>query len=362
VKNYQEMRFGARIFLRAQEPFNNIVQPARFFERYGFDSVFIDDHLLYGTGEAAAPEPFTTLASLITQTRRVRVGIAVTDLVRRHPAIVAQASATLATIAPKRIFLGLGAGDPMNQAPFGIPTQHRYAKLREGFKVLKMLWASSFEKPANFNGRFFRLSNAYLQTGQSDEARVPVYLAAFGRKMLELTGQEADGWVPHCHTPETYKHDLGVVQDAAHRVGRKFDGFLPCYYTLASASGNGEVADRRVLGPARYFLALIPEALRKVDPSAQHPGRVWEKMPVPREQRETIRRIASTIPEQTALSTVIHGTAENCIEQIAQFQKAGCRELMLTFVPGEGLWSTRGLLPSIRFFANRVMSHFSEDD
>src|SRR6266571_725853 len=98
------MRFGARVFLRSKEPFNNIIQRARFCERLGFDSVFVDDHLLYGTGEAAAQEPFTTLASLVSQTKRVRVGIAVTDLVRRHPAIVAQASGTLMTIAPKRIF------------------------------------------------------------------------------------------------------------------------------------------------------------------------------------------------------------------------------------------------------------------
>src|SRR5881409_3143062 len=107
------MRFGARIFLRSKEPFNNIIQRARFCEKLGFDSVFIDDHLLYGTSEASAPEPFTTLTALAAETRKIRVGIVVTDLVRRHPAIVAQAMATLATIAPRRVFLGLGAGDPM---------------------------------------------------------------------------------------------------------------------------------------------------------------------------------------------------------------------------------------------------------
>ncbi len=358
----KRIRFGARIFLRSQEPFERLIQRARFCERHGFDSVLVDDHLLYGTGEASAPEPFTTLGALALETKRIRVGVAVTDLVRRHPAIVAQAAATLSTMAPRRIFLGLGAGDPMNQAPFGISTENRYGKLEEGFKVLKMLWDSSIEKPASFNGRFFRLNNAYLQTVSRDKTHVPVYLAAFGKKMLELTGREADGWVPHCHTPQTYIHDLGTVRDAARRVGRKLAGFLPCYYTLASASRNGDAANTRVLGPARYFLALIPEALRKVDPSAQHPGRVWEKMNVPRDQRETIRKIASTISASTALNTVIHGTAQECIEQVSQFQKAGCRELMLTFVPGEGLWSTRGLQAQIRFFADDVMSYFVEGD
>ncbi len=360
MKKHQGIRFGARIFLQAQEPFNRIVQRAQFCEKYGFDSILIDDHLLYGTSDASAPEPFTTLTALALQTKRIRVGIAVTDLVRRHPAIVAQATATLASIAPRRVFLGLGAGDPMNQAPFGLSTQHRYGKLKEGLKVLRMLWASSIEKPARFNGHFFKLNNAYLQAGQPNAVRVPVYLAAFGRRMLQLAGEAADGWVPHCHTPKTYQNDLKIVRDAALKAERKMSRFKPCYYTLASASNNQDKADGNVLGPARYFLALIPEALRKVDPSAHHPGRVWEKMVHPRQQRETIRKIASTIPTRTALDTVIHGTPDDCIEQITRFEKAGCRELMLTFVPAQGLWSAIDLLPSIRFFAKKVISYFSD--
>ncbi len=358
MRQKKRIRFGARIFLRSNEPFNNIIQRARLCEKLGFDSVFIDDHLLYGTSEASAPEPFTTLTALVSQTRKIRVGIAVTDLVRRHPAIVAQAAATLAAVAPGRVFLGIGAGDPMNQAPFGIPTENRFRKLREGLKVLRMLWSSSFEKPTSYDGEFFSLKNAYLQAGSPGGTGIPVYLAAFGPKMLQLTGEEADGWLPHCHNPETYRDDLEIIENAANTQGRSMTKFQSSYYTLASASTKRDVADARVLGPARYFLALIPEALRKVDPSAHHPGRIWEKMTVPREQRETIRKIASTIPEQTALSTVIHGTAADCIEQIGKFQKAGCNELMLTFVSGEGLWSTKGLTPTIRFFAKNVMKHF----
>ncbi len=250
----------------------------------------------------------------------------------------------------------------MNQAPFGLSTQHRYGKLKEGLKVMRMLWASSIEKPANFKGRFFTLSNAYLQTEETAKPAVPIYLAAFGEKMLQLTGKEADGWIPHCHIPTTYQDDFEIIRASARGANRSLSAFCPSYYTLASASSNREKANRDILGPARYFLALIPEALRKVDPLAQHPGRVWEKMAHPKQQRETIRKIASKIPEQTALNTVIHGTPDDCIEQISKFQRAGCQELMLTFVPEDGLWSARGLLPTIEFFAKRVLSYFSESN
>src|SRR2546427_7985838 len=118
-----QVRLGCRLFLAANEPFPPIIKRAQFCEKPGFDSVLIDDHLLYGTEAAGAPEPFTTLGAIAAGTRRIRVGIAVSDLVRRHPAIIAQTLATLSNQFPKRVFLGLGAGDPMNQTPFGFSAE-----------------------------------------------------------------------------------------------------------------------------------------------------------------------------------------------------------------------------------------------
>jgi len=353
-----QAKFGCRIFLAANEPFTQIVKRAQFCEKHGFDSVLIDDHLLYGTEAAAAPEPFTTLAAIAAGTHRTRVGIAVTDLVRRHPAIIAQTLATLSNQFPKRLFLGLGAGDPMNQTPFGLSPEHRVGRLEEGLKIIGQLWSSNIDKPQSFNGRFFTLNNAYLQAGQEKQPVPPIYLAAFGPRMLRLAGEAADGWMPHCHTPATYKMDLDTVIGSVHNAGRDFGAFRSAYYTLSSISKNRKEADRNVLGPARYFLALIPEALKKIDPSANHPGRVWEKISNPKDQREAIRKIAAEIPESDAYNTVVHGTPDDCIEQIQGYAKAGCKEFMLTFTPRGGLWSTTGLLEQIRLFSDKVMSNW----
>jgi phthiodiolone/phenolphthiodiolone dimycocerosates ketoreductase len=352
-----QVRFGCRIFQAANEPFTKIVQRAQFCEKHGFDSVLIDDHLLYGTEAAAAPEPFATLAAIAAGTRRIRVGIAVTDLVRRHPAIIAQTLATLSNQFPKRLFLGLGAGDPMNQTPFGFSPDHRVGMLSEGLRIIRQLWDSSIDKPQNFKGRFFKLNNAYLQAGQEKQSVPPIYLAAFGPRMLELAGEAANGWMPHCHTPATYKMDLDSIIGSVHNAGRDFGAFRSAYYTVSSISKNRAEADRNVLGPAKYFLALIPEALKKIDPTAPHPGRIWEKIPNPKEQRETIRKIAADIPESDAYNTVIHGTAEDCIKQIEGYRKAGCKEFMLTFVPKGGLWSSEELLSQMRLFADKVLSN-----
>ena len=356
-----QVKFGVRLFQAANEPFTDIVKRAHFCEKHGFDSVLIDDHLLYGTEAAAAPEPFTTLAAIAAGTRSIRVGIGVTDLVRRHPAIIAQTLATLSNQFPKRVFLGLGAGDPMNQTPFGLSPEHRVGMLSEGLRIIRKLWKSSIEKPQSFKGKLFTLNNAYLQAGQEKQPVPPIYLAAFGPRMLKLAGKAGDGWIPHCHTPATYKLDLDTIVGSAHNTGRDFGAFLSAYYTLASISKNRAEADRNVLGPARYFLALIPEALKKIDPSANHPGRIWEKIPYPKEQRETIRNIAAEIPERDAYYTVIHGTADDCIEQIEDYRKAGCKEFMLTFTPKGGLWSTTGLFEQVRLFSSKVLNRYRKE-
>lgn len=352
----QSVRFGVRLFQASDESFPQVINRARLIEKAGYDSVFLDDHLLYGTSQAAAPEPFTTIATIAAQTRTIKIGVAVTDIVRRHPAIVAQTIATLSAMFPNRIYLGLGAGDPMNQAPFGIPTDHRYTKLEEGLKIIKMLWSSTIDNHVSFKGRFYSVDNAYLQVPGA--IRVPIYLAAFGDKMLQLAGAQTDGWIPHCHTTKTYKKDLAKILESVHEAQRQFRSFTPAYYTLASVSKKQAEADRQVLGPARYFLALIPEVLKKVNPSAHHPGRIWERLKNPKKQREAIHKIAKSIPEQTALDTVIHGASDDCIQQIERFQRAGCREFMLTFVPEGGLWSTTGILVQTRYFMEKVVSSF----
>ncbi len=353
---YRNVKFGGRVHLTEGEDYSEIIDRSRFFEQHGYDAVLVDDHLLYGTSFALALDPFSTVSSILASTRRIRVGVAVTDTIRRHPAILAQSAGTLTSMAPGRFMLGLGTGDLMNQTPFGLPVDHRFERFKEGVALLKMLWNSNIENPIHFNGRFHTLSNAYLQVGP----RPPIYFAAFRPEMLRFAGEEADGWIPHCHTPETYRNDLRRILDSAHRRDRPADAITPSYYTPASVSTNREEADHAVLGPARFFLALAPEALRKIDPSAEHPGRIWEQVRDPREQRKIISGIASKIPVEVALRTVVHGTPSDCIEQISRYMKQGCKEFHLMFTTAHGLWSGDRALPMVELFAEKIVDYFHE--
>ena len=76
--------------------------------------------------------------------------------------------ATLADLIGGRVWLGIGGGEAMNIGPFGMPfegPEARVQKLAEAIQVVKLLWRSSSQNPVSFEGRHFRLANAWVDFG-----------------------------------------------------------------------------------------------------------------------------------------------------------------------------------------------------
>jgi len=115
-------------------------------ERLGLDSVAVSDHFQpfrHDGGHSPASLPW--LGALVASTSGVLIGTSVlTPTYRYHPAVVAQAFATLGCLAPGRIFLGLGSGEAMNEvAPTGVewpPAGERLERLREAVTLIHQLW------------------------------------------------------------------------------------------------------------------------------------------------------------------------------------------------------------------------------
>ena len=88
------------------------------------------------------------MASAAERTKNMKIGTAVTaPILRYHPGIVAQAFATLAVMYPNRIFLGLGAGEALNESPLGYTwpsPKERVEMLEEAMIVIKKLWDDDF--------------------------------------------------------------------------------------------------------------------------------------------------------------------------------------------------------------------------
>src|ERR687894_830538 len=120
-------------------------------EELGFDSVFISDHLQpwrHDGGHAPAALPW--LGALAARTERVLVGTSVlTPTFRYHPAVVAQAFATLGCLAPGRVILGVGSGESLNEVPLGLEWpdgKERFARLKEAVTLIRRCRSTS-ERP-----------------------------------------------------------------------------------------------------------------------------------------------------------------------------------------------------------------------
>ena len=132
-------------------------------ERLGLDSVAVSDHFQpfrHNGGHSPASLPW--LGALAAQTSRILVGTSVlTPTYRYHPAVVAQAFATLGCLAPGRIFLGLGSGEAMNEvAPTGTDwpgSGERLERLREAVALIRELWTG---ERVHFEGQWYRTGGA----------------------------------------------------------------------------------------------------------------------------------------------------------------------------------------------------------
>src|SRR3954454_14057733 len=164
-------------------------------ERLGFDSVFVSDHLQpwrHDGGHAPAALPW--LGALAARTERVLLGTSVlTPSFRYHPAVVAQAFATLGCLAPGRIVLGVGSGESLNEVPLGLAWpdgKERFARLKEAVQLIQTLWT---EDRVSYDGKFWQTENATVY--DRPEQPVPVYIGASGPAATRLAGRIADGFI-----------------------------------------------------------------------------------------------------------------------------------------------------------------------
>lgn len=190
-------------------------------EKEGFDSVWTGDHFhpWVHTG-AKCGFAWVWLGSLGERTSRVMFGTGLTaPTIRYHPAIVAQAFATLGDMYPGRVFIALGTGEAMNELPLGLnwpPFKERAGRLEEAIKIMRLLWTKEF---VNFRGKYYRLNGANLYT--KPPKPIPLYVAANGPKVAEIAGRHADGFLTLPFPDSHYKDVLfPALEKGAKEAGR----------------------------------------------------------------------------------------------------------------------------------------------
>jgi coenzyme F420-dependent glucose-6-phosphate dehydrogenase len=191
-------------------------------ERSGLATVAISDHFQpwrHDGGHAPAALPW--LGALATSSPGVTVGTSVlTPTLRYHPAIIAQAFATLGCLAPGRVFLGVGTGESLNETPAtgeAFPAvKERRMRLAEAIRLMRRLWS---EERVDFEGEWYRTEKATIYDRPAEP--VPIYVAASGPLAAKLAGRAGDGLiVTSGKDPALYRTLLDAAAEGATSAGR----------------------------------------------------------------------------------------------------------------------------------------------
>ncbi|MGH9244033.1 MAG: LLM class flavin-dependent oxidoreductase [Acidimicrobiales bacterium] len=191
-------------------PVDEVVNIARLAELLGYADLWIPDQSFHH-------DPFLLLACCARATSTIRLGVAVTNPVTRHPVQIARAAATLQDIARGRFVLGLGAGNRTRVLPaMGLPTDRPAERIADAIDVCRRLLRGeqvSVDRPG------MRLAGIRLEAAVPTD--VPIYVGSRGARVLEIAGAMADGVLLEAmFTTAGLDYALGEIERGARRAGR----------------------------------------------------------------------------------------------------------------------------------------------
>src|SRR5688500_6681525 len=203
------MQFGA--VLQTNPPASRAIALAKLAEQHGFSHVWtFDSHLLW-------QEPYVIHSQILAETRRVIVGPFVTNPATRDWTVTASLFATLNDMYGNRTICGIGRGDSAVRVPGGKPST--LDRLGEAMRVVKELAEG---REVDMDGTRVRIP--WIRNGSS----LPMWMAAYGPRALELAGRQADGFILQLADPYLTEYMVGAVRAAASRAGRDPEAVKVC--------------------------------------------------------------------------------------------------------------------------------------
>ena len=223
------------VVLQCTPPASRVIDLARRAETYGFTYVWtFDSHILW-------EEPYVIYSKILDETRKVIVGPMVTNPATRDVTVTASVFATLNEMYGNRTVIGIGRGDSAVRVTNGKPVT--VAELRQAVLDIKGL----------VNGESIDYKGNNIRLPWASSSRSGVWVAAYGPKVLALTGEVGDGFILQLADPSIAEWTIGAVRDAAKAAGRDPDDITIC--VAAPAYVTHDVAHAR--DQLRWFGGMV---------------------------------------------------------------------------------------------------------
>lgn len=244
-----------------------LVEHAVLAEQAGFDMVVVSEHFHPWVDDAGASGfAFATIGAMAAATDSIEFSTGVTTpLFRYHPAVVAQAAATLDRLSGGRFTLGVGTGENINEGPLGYEFPkyaERNARMTESLDIMRRLLDG---QKLTYEGEFYKTDRARLYS--PPVGPVPILMAAGGPKSATLAGQKAQGVITSVKDPsETIERVIEPVRAAASDAGRPNPIILATRWSLFADSDDEAWESlyswRGLRAPGRLE-AVDPQTLRE---------------------------------------------------------------------------------------------------
>lgn len=241
-----------------QFPPEALLRQAVAAELAGFDGIGCSDHLQPWWEGGESGNAWVWLGAAAQATERALFGTGVTPPgPRYHPALIAQAWATMELMYPGRPYLGFGSGEALNEAPLGHgwpSVGEQIERMEEALEMIQALWDG---KKLSGEGDHFAADGAFIHS-LPEGRRPPIYVSAFGPQAAAVAGRQGDGiWT--LADPEAVPEILDAYRSAASDAGRE-----PGEIVLQAAFSWAE-NDEAALEGARVWKGAQPKEFYKED-------------------------------------------------------------------------------------------------
>jgi coenzyme F420-dependent glucose-6-phosphate dehydrogenase len=310
-----------------EHPPNELVENARRAEEAGFTFALISDHYHPWTDtQGQSAFVWSVLGAIARETQRLRVGTGVTaPIIRTHPAIIAQAAATVAAMMPRRFFLGVGTGENLNEHILGDrwpSASTRREMLVEALDVIRTLWKGQL---TDYSGIHYTVENARIYTLPDEPP--PVYVAASGPEAASMAGEVGDGLI-----------GTSPKGDTVQRFREAGGSGKPLYGKLTVCWAETEDDAKRTA--------------HKFWPNTALAGELGQELPLPRHFEQATQMVT----EDDIAQTVICGPdAQRHVDAVREFADAGFTHVYVHQVGHD----QQGLF---RFYREQVLPQLRQAD
>ena len=278
----------------------DLLSQARQAEQAGFGGLWISDHY-HPWVDAQGSSPFVwSMIGALSEATSLPVTTAVTcPTLRIHPAVIAQAAATSASLLEGRFTLGVGSGEALNEHIFGDPwpsANTRLEMLEEAVELIRHLWTG---QQVEHRGTHYTVENARIYT--LPQTLPPIFVSGFGPKAIGLAGRIGDGFC--------------LVSPDGDAVTR-----------FREAGGGDKIVQAGMKACYGADAATCRETVLRLWPNEAIPGELPQILPTPAHFEQT----ATLVTEEKVTESVVCGPDMDLhLEQIQSYADAGVDELYI---------------------------------